>query len=202
MNEPHHSQHELGPEPAVPDAAAGHELSDVSIGGLITFLAGLVVSLAVVVMAVAGMFVLLMRQAEKADPPQPPLADLRAKDPPAPRLQEAPALDMRKSEAEQAAALRETRWIDKEAKVVQLPIERAMQLVVERGLPDWPSVESDGKQSKTDEAAGKEKKQADDIPGSGKNPDAKARESVPEQQPSDLKPQDHSDKPKPAEEKS
>jgi hypothetical protein len=201
MNEPHHSQHELGPEPAAHDVAAGHELSDVSVGGLIMFLAGLVISLAVVVVAVAGIFVLLMRQAEKSDPPQPPLANLRSKDPPAPRLQESPALDMRQSDAEQAAALHETRWIDKEAKVVQLPIARAMQLVVERGLPDWPGVENETQQSQTDEAAGKEKKSGDDVPGNGKNSDAKARETVAEPQPSDVKPQDNSDQAKPAKEK-
>jgi hypothetical protein len=156
MNEPHHQQHELGPEPAASDVAAGHELSDVSIRGLVTFLAGLVIALAVVVVAVAGMFVLLMRRAEQADPPQPPLAGLREKEPPSPRLQESPAREMERLAAEQDAAIAQTKWIDKDKKVVQIPIEQAMKLVAERGLPDWPRVEVDAKRSEAKEPAKKE----------------------------------------------
>ncbi|MEX2026681.1 MAG: hypothetical protein WEH44_05260 [Pirellulaceae bacterium] len=138
MNEPHHGQHELGPEPAPADLAAGHEMSDVSIHGLVTFLVSLVVSLAVIVLAVAWLFVFLMQRAKQADPPQPPLAELRDTQPPAPRLQPVPALEMGEMRNEQDAALKKTRWIDQQTKVVQIPIEQAMQLVAERGLPDWP----------------------------------------------------------------
>ena len=141
MNEPHHQQHELGPEPAAADLAAGHEMSDVSIRGLATFLIGLVVSLAVIVLAVALMFELLVDRAKEADPPQSPLAKLRGGEPPAPQLQQSPAFDMRMMRDEQDAALENVRWIDKDAQVVQIPVERAIQLVAERGLPDWPPVE-------------------------------------------------------------
>ncbi len=141
MNEPHHHQHELGPEPAAADLAAGHEISDVSIGGLIKFLAGLVVSLIIVVLAVAWLFDLLADRAAEADPPKSRLAKLRDTVPPAPRLQESPAFEMRMMRDEQAAALGQTRWIDQQTKVVQVPVERAMQLIAERGLPDWPAVE-------------------------------------------------------------
>jgi hypothetical protein len=47
--------------------------------------------------------------------------------------------------AEQDTALRESTWIDKEQQVVRIPIDRAMQLVVDRGLPDWPRAEVDAK---------------------------------------------------------
>ena len=152
MNEPHHQQHELGPEPAAADLAAGHEISDVNIGGLIKFLVGLVVSLVIVVLAVAWLFDLLADRAADADPPKSRLANLRDTVPPAPRLQESPAFDMRVMRDEQAAALSQTRWIDQQTKVVQIPVERAMQLIAERGLPDWPPVETkpgDAKATKT-----------------------------------------------------
>ena len=185
MNEPHHQQHELGPEPAPIDVAMGHEVSDVSIRGLVTFLVGLVVSLAVVVLAVAFMFVLLVRRAKEADPPESPLAKLREADPPAPNLQQSPAFDMRVMRAEQSAALNETRWIDREANVVQMPIERAMRLIAERGFPDWPAAEA---KPSPDNAAEK-KPRGDDVPGTGKNPDAKTRDPAAEKQPSDVTPQ-------------
>jgi hypothetical protein len=184
MNEPHHQQHELGPEPAPADLAAGHEVSDVSIRGLVTFLVGLVVSLAVVVLAVASMFVLLVQRATEADPPESPLAELRDTDPPAPHLQQSPAFDMHVLRDEQTTALKRTRWIDKEAQVVQIPVERAMQLVAERGLPDWPP--ADVKQSPD-----KDKEQsspADDAQGTSKNADAKSGDAVQAKQPSDVSP--------------
>ncbi|MEX2141492.1 MAG: hypothetical protein WD894_19660 [Pirellulales bacterium] len=137
MNEPHQQQHELGPEPAPADLIAGHEVSDVSIRGLVTFLVGLVVSLSVIVLAVASMFYLLVQRAKEADPPTSPLANLRDAEPPAPHLQQSPAFDMRVMRDEQDAALKQTQWIDKDAKVVQIPVERAMQLVAKRGLPNW-----------------------------------------------------------------
>jgi hypothetical protein len=192
MNEPHHQQHELGPEPAPIDLAMGHEVSDVSIRGLITFLVGLVVSLAVVVLAVAFMFVLLVRRAKEADPPESPLAELREAEPPAPRLQQSPAFDMRVMRDEQSTALQETRWIDKDAKVIQLPIERAMQLIAERGFPDWPS--ADVKPSANNAAV---KPRGDDVPGTGKNADAKTRDPAEEKQPSDVAPE-KTNQPQPA----
>ena len=183
MNEPHHPQY--GPEPAPVDVVAGHEVSDVSIRGLITFLVGLVVSLAVVVLAVALMFVLLVRRAKEADPPESPLAELREADPPAPHLQQSPAFDMRVMREEQNTALKETRWIDKDAKVVQMPIERAMQLIAERGFPDWPAAEV----KPSAENAAKQKPRGDDVPGTGKNTDATTRDPGVEKQPSDVTPQ-------------
>jgi hypothetical protein len=184
MNEPHHKQHELGPEPASADLAAGHEVSDVSIRGLVTFLVGLVVSLAVVVLAVAWMFVLLVRRAQQEDPPKSPLAELRETDPPAPNLQQSPAFDMRIMRDEQNAALQRTRWIDKEAQIIQIPVERAMELVANRRLPDWPPAEV--KQSP--ERDKEQSSPADDTPGTGKNSDAKSRDPVEEKQPSDVTP--------------
>jgi hypothetical protein len=145
MNEPDHTQHELGPEPAASDIAAGHEVSDVNISGLVTFLVGLMVSLAAVVFIIAGFFWFLGERAAKHDPAPPPLAEMRPKQPPAPRLQASPATEMNAMLDQQEAALRQTKWIDKEQKVVRIPIDRAMQLVVERGLPNWPRVEVDAK---------------------------------------------------------
>jgi hypothetical protein len=92
---------------------------------------------------------------------------------------------MRVMRAEQSAALKQARWIDKDAKVVQMPIERAMQLVAERGFPDWPAAEVKA----SPESAPEKKPPDDDVPGTGKNPDAKARDPVKEKQPSDVTPQ-------------
>jgi hypothetical protein len=58
---------------------------------------------------------------------------------PAPRLQRFPTRDVEAMRAEEAQVLGSYAWVDREQGVVRLPIERAMALVVERGLPAPPA---------------------------------------------------------------
>ena len=107
---------------------------------MLAYSAGAAAILLLAVLALASVKQAHDRAAE-ADPPKSRLANLRDTVPPAPRLQESPAFEMRMMRDEQAAAIGKTRWIDQQTKVVQVPVERAMQLIAERGLPDWPAVE-------------------------------------------------------------
>ncbi|OYT71265.1 MAG: hypothetical protein CFK52_08545 [Chloracidobacterium sp. CP2_5A] len=65
----------------------------------------------------------------------------RAKDEPRvvndhePPLQESPEADMRAWRAKEDARLRSYGWVSKEKGIAHIPIERAMQLTLERGLP-------------------------------------------------------------------
>ena len=52
-----------------------------------------------------------------------------------PQLQSVPASDLRVYRQEKEAQLQEYRWIDQSSGRVQIPIERAMQLTVERNAP-------------------------------------------------------------------
>jgi len=54
---------------------------------------------------------------------------------PEPRLQIAPQLDLAAMRAREEAELHSYGWIDRKAGVVRLPIDRAMELMVQRGLP-------------------------------------------------------------------
>jgi hypothetical protein len=58
--------------------------------------------------------------------------------PPEPRLEADPDRVLRDYQHEQQAALDSYRWIDRSNGVVQIPIERAMQLLVERGESSSP----------------------------------------------------------------
>ena len=58
-------------------------------------------------------------------------------EPPEPRLQTAPFDDAKAMRAEEENQLRSYGWVDRKAGVVRLPIERAIDLVAERGLPSW-----------------------------------------------------------------
>ena len=52
-----------------------------------------------------------------------------------PRLQVSPPADLEAFRAREAAQLNDYGWVNKTAGVVRLPIERAMELVLQRGLP-------------------------------------------------------------------
>jgi hypothetical protein len=55
---------------------------------------------------------------------------------PEPRLQATPAVDLAKLRAAEDKELKSYGWIDRPAGVVRIPIERAMELIAQRGLPE------------------------------------------------------------------
>lgn len=55
--------------------------------------------------------------------------------PPEPRLQVSPSEDLAAMRAEEEAILTTYGWADRASGVVRIPIERAMELLVQRGLP-------------------------------------------------------------------
>ena len=117
-------------------AEAGHEKSDVSIGAILKFGIGLAVAAAVICVALWGLFELLEAREARRGAPLPPLAaaGLR-RTPPEPRLEPDALRPRRRMLAEESAALTTYGWVDREAGIVRIPIERAMELLVERGLP-------------------------------------------------------------------
>jgi len=64
-----------------------------------------------------------------------PLAAGQQKEPPAPRLQTQPFKDVHLLRQGENAHLASYGWVDQPAGVTRIPIDRAMALVVERGLP-------------------------------------------------------------------
>jgi hypothetical protein len=56
---------------------------------------------------------------------------------PAPRLQPDPAEDLAALRRAEDERLSSYGWIDREQKTVHMPIDRAMNATVERGLPGW-----------------------------------------------------------------
>lgn len=57
---------------------------------------------------------------------------------PGPRLQIDPGKDLRASSAAASARLSSYGWIHQPGGILHLPIDRAMRLTAERGLPGWP----------------------------------------------------------------
>ena len=75
----------------------------------------------------------------RATPREFPLAaEQQNRLPPAPRLQTAPRQDLQDLRGREDAQLNAYGWIDRNAGVVRIPVEEAMRLTVERGLPVRP----------------------------------------------------------------
>ena len=63
--------------------------------------------------------------------------------PPEPRLQDLPAQELQQFQEQQAAALGSYGWVEPAAGVVRIPIDRAIELTLERGLPVRPGAGKD-----------------------------------------------------------
>lgn len=131
------------PGPPAP-GGRGYETRDVNVGFLALVVVGLFL-ITLVGMGVSWWFETAEGKAFKAaDQPPSPLADTLPTQPPEPRLQVTPATDLKKVRAEEDAALHSYAWIDPQSGLVRIPIDRAIDLLVERGLPARPQAAQAG----------------------------------------------------------
>jgi len=121
------------PQNATPTSRR-HEEYEVSLRPIVTFGLGLVVITGLVLVLLSWLFsAFATRQARREVPPSP-LASVQQL-PPEPRLQIAPAQELQQLRAAEDAILHSYGWVDQTAGIVHMPIERAMELLAERGLP-------------------------------------------------------------------
>lgn len=124
-----------------PDTA--HEHADISISAIVTFIVALAVAAVVIDVAMWGMFKVLDKIEEKSDPEISPYAAAPAKsgtDFPAPSLQTTPWTDLKALRADEAAWLHSYGWVDEKAGVVRLPIDKAKELLLRKGVPVRPEL--------------------------------------------------------------
>jgi len=113
---------------------AGHEQRDADVISLFRIAIVLFLSSALICGAIWGLMrFLAAREAVHGAPPQ---AAATAGAFPPPRLEAEPSVDFEKFRTSEDALLNSYGWIDRNAGIARIPIDRAMQLVLERGLPD------------------------------------------------------------------
>ncbi len=117
--------------PGSPEAR--HEVRDVHIRGVVIFGIVLSVSLGVTLLLMGKIFH-YFEATQSLGPPASPFANTRAV-PPQPRLQTEPRLELRELRAAQGRVLGSYGWVDATTGVVRIPIDRAMDLLAQRGLP-------------------------------------------------------------------
>jgi hypothetical protein len=148
-SDPHHDSHHSGAEPVHTDVA--WEKADVSPSTIYIYLIGLAV--AVVLSYAACVFVLrgTTHMAKQSDAPPPPVRQQMGSSyeamPPEPRLQGVPGhrndpqADLREKLEQDTQAMKRYEIVDQSSGLVQIPIEEAMKMIVEKGLPGAPPPE-------------------------------------------------------------
>lgn len=121
----------------------GHEASDVNIRGVVAFGVGLLL-LGGVVYVVVWLFLgfLTTRTNQAAAQLAYPLAaGQEDRLPPEPRLQTNPRADLRELRESEDKRLDSYGWVDRNAGIVHIPIDQAMKLTLQQGLPSRPETE-------------------------------------------------------------
>lgn len=111
-----------------------HESSDVKIRPLAIFVGGLFLSVVVVLAAMGGLYRYFAAHQPRPEIPPSPLVRAR-QTPPEPRLEATPADVLRAIRAHENRVLTTYGWVDRGAGKVRIPIDRAIDLMVERGEP-------------------------------------------------------------------
>lgn len=118
------------------DRGNGHERRDVDVVRVAIIGAGLAAMIAVSMVMMIWAFDFFVARESRSQPPPSTLTARPASQLPAePRLQQNPLADLRVMRAEEDGLLGSYAWVDRDRGVVRLPIDRAMSLLVERGLP-------------------------------------------------------------------
>ena len=131
----HVDPHDLEYGPTPPGAKHEHTDIDPNIG--YKFASWLVVAMLISAGIVYGAFKLFERQKQAADmlAQKYPLAAGVHKDPPAPNLQNQPFKDIYQLRQSETEKLTSYAWIDKGGGVTRIPIDRAMEMMLQRGFP-------------------------------------------------------------------
>ncbi len=114
----------------------GHETRDISAGGVGCFAIVLVLGGALVLLLIGGMFWRLNEHFRGGAATR--ITSDRI-DAPEPKLQADPEREMGKFRGREDAILNSYGWVDRGAGIARIPIERAMDLIVQRGLSPTPN---------------------------------------------------------------
>ncbi|MGA8215337.1 MAG: hypothetical protein WB799_17200 [Candidatus Sulfotelmatobacter sp.] len=137
------------------ESTTGHgsfERQDLQASGVLYFLLGLAVAVLLCILGLRGLFVFLDHREKAAQPAVDPLVTnvptdtRRISNPdeylkkafPDPRLETDERNQLNKETVREEGLLYSYGWVDEKAGTVHIPIERALDLIVQRGLPVRP----------------------------------------------------------------
>lgn len=127
----------MATEHSAPQGAQGerYERRDANIPALLKIALAMFVTIVVAMVSMYGMFQYFAKS-QQLGPPASPFEseDVRVL-PPQPRLQVQPRVDLKTYCEAQSKELNSYGWVDEHNGVVHVPVDRAMDLILSRGLP-------------------------------------------------------------------
>jgi hypothetical protein len=124
------------------DPEVGYEHSDISGRPVVTIGIAVLIGSWICAWLLYYFFAYLIHARAEAGPPPAARAAGKALVPPEPRIQVSPSSDMREMLAGENAQRNSYGWVDRQNGVVSIPIDRAIELTVQRGISPQRSAES------------------------------------------------------------
>jgi hypothetical protein len=111
------------------------EASDINARGVLLTGAGILLSVWIVTVLLYFLFEHFAHIHAEQSPPALPINAHGVALPPEPRLQVQPSRDLQEVKAAAENELHSYQWVDRKNGIVAIPIDRAMKLLVQRGIP-------------------------------------------------------------------
>jgi hypothetical protein len=128
------NQPEVREDDAV-NPGVSYEPSQADLRVVLAFLASLALAAALVLLVLWGMFSYFRNKSAERGPLPSPRMYTSPPNVPQPQLQPDPVADYNVYRLSARAMLESYGWVDQKAGIARIPIDKAMDLVVERGLP-------------------------------------------------------------------
>src|SRR5829696_5710128 len=122
------------------NADVAHEHDDVNVRAILWFVAVLTGIAVAIHLAMWGMFAGLHYYEVRNEPYVTPLAPPAGQTPPEPRLQTSPWSDYHQFHAQQKTHLHSYGWVDEKLGVARIPIAKAKEMLLQRGIPVRPDL--------------------------------------------------------------
>ena len=141
---------------AAQSAGSGHELSDLPPARIALFGVALAVIIVSVLFITYALFQRFQAGETRARPLPSPLS--YSQEPtPEPRLEVNPGVELKTMRAEEDEILKSYDWIDRDRGIVRMPIDRAIDVLAEKGLPVRAAEKDEPAGAKPNPAGRKEK---------------------------------------------
>jgi len=134
-----------------PHREEGYERRDANVRALLNFGLGLAIVIIVILFAMRWTFRFLSAKSPVGPPPTP-FENARVL-PPQPRLQVEPHEDLKSYCEQQLSNLNGYGWVDQQNGVVHVPIDQAMDKLLQQGLPSRPANQPGGTEANPAAAA-------------------------------------------------
>lgn len=134
------------------EVPVGHEVKDASVHPIVITGMALAAALILVAAIVYGMFRYLAAHPAQAGTPNPMAETSQQQVPPEPRVEEHPQVELHELRAKEDRILSTYGWVDKPKGIVRIPLDRALDLQLQRGFPvlksTAPAANTVGKESR------------------------------------------------------